>query len=60
MFLVGDKVKVVDGDRVYDGVISHTSIGTCEAYVLFDNGIQAKWIDIHKLERMQEEVELNV
>lgn len=58
MFLIGDKVKVVDEDRVYDGVISHTSIGTCEAYVVYqvDDKIKAKWIDIHKLERMQGEV----
>ncbi len=58
MFLIGDKVKIVEGDRVYDGVVSHTSVGTCEAYILYqtDDGIKAKWIDIHELERMQEEI----
>ena len=58
MFLIGDRVRVADGDRVYDGVVSHTSNGTSNAYVLYmiDDDIKAKWIDIHELERMQDEI----
>lgn len=58
MFLIGDMVRVIEGDRVYGGVVSHTSVGTGEAYVLYqiDDGVKAKWISFKELERMREEV----